>query len=258
VNIVIAKDRPQLGNWVASQAAAELRKVMAEHGEARLLIATGSSQFEVLDELSQHMDVHWPAVSGFHLDEYIGIAADHPASFCGYLKTRFVDRVPLKGFHYLRGDVDPYGLTAEANQAINAHPTDRPPIDVALVGIGENGHLAFNDPPADFDCEDAYIIVKLDEACRLQQVGEGWFAGLEDVPTTAISMSIRQIMKSAKIFCSVPDERKAIAVQKSVEGEVTPQVPASILQRHPNVTLIVDKAAASLLSISTQQRALKL
>jgi len=255
VQIVIARDRLQMGRWVADRAAAELTQVIAEHGEARLLIATGASQFEVLDALSKHSEVDWRQVSGFHLDEYIGLASDHPASFCGYLAARFVDRVPLKQFHYLRGDSDPALTIQAASNAITANSTanssGRPPIDVALVGIGENGHLAFNDPPADFDCNDPYIIVKLDEACRKQQVGEGWFASMNEVPTHAISMSIRQIMKSAKIFCSVPDERKAEAVKNSVEGLITRDVPASILQQHPAATLIIDRAASSLLSPAT-------
>ena len=276
MQIVIVPDRLHMGRWVADRAAAELTRVIAEHGEARLLIATGASQFEVLDSLSQHHEVDWNKVSGFHLDEYIGLASNHPASFCGYLAARFVDRVPQKQFHYLRGDSDPVLTIQAASKAINdlstvratsdvapidvapidvapidVAPIDVAPIDVALVGIGENGHLAFNDPPADFDCNDPYIIVKLDEACRKQQVGEGWFADMSQVPTHAISMSIRQIMKSAKIFCSVPDERKAAAVKNSVEGLVTRDVPASILQQHPAATLIIDRAAASLLSPAT-------
>ncbi len=263
MQIVIVPDRLHMGRWVADRAAAELTRVIAECGEARLLIATGASQFEVLDELSKHNEVDWRQVSGFHLDEYIGLASDHPASFCGYLAARFVDRVPLKQFYYLRGDSDPALTIQAASNAITAHSTGhltghstghstgRAPIDVALVGIGENGHLAFNDPPADFDCNDPYIIVKLDEACRKQQVGEGWFAGMDEVPTHAISMSIRQIMKSAKIFCSVPDERKAEAVKNSVEGPITRDVPASILQQHPAATLIIDRAASNLLSPAT-------
>jgi glucosamine-6-phosphate deaminase len=247
VNIVIAADRPQMGHWVAEQASLELQNVICASGHANLLIATGSSQFEVLDELSRHDEVDWSRVTGFHLDEYIGVASDHAASFCGYLKARFVDRVPLKAFHYLHGDGD-ISHTMKSVGALLAASTSRAPIDVALVGIGENGHLAFNDPPANFDCDDPYLVVELDEACRLQQVGEGWFPDLESVPKQAISMSIRQIMKSSRLFCSVPDERKSTAVQKAVEGPVTPEVPASILQQHPHATLILDRAAASKLS----------
>ncbi|MGV3483121.1 MAG: glucosamine-6-phosphate deaminase [Planctomycetaceae bacterium] len=258
MHIIIAADRLQLGSWVADHAAAELQRVIADRGEARLLIATGSSQFEVLDALSRHSEVDWSRVTGFHLDEYIGLSPDHPASFCGYLRDRFVSRVPLKEFHYLRGDADAATTIAAASKAIRSHASQQPPIDVALVGIGENGHLAFNDPPADFNCEDPYIVVKLDEACRKQQVGEGWFSDLSQVPQHAMSMSIRQIMKAAVIFCSVPDERKATAVKNSVEGDVTPDVPASILQNHPHATLIIDRAAASLLSPETVQGATSL
>ncbi len=255
MNIVIAANRSQMGSWVAEQAAQQLQTVIAAYGEARLLIATGSSQFEVLDELSRHNEVDWPQVTGFHLDEYIGLAPDHPASFCGYLKTRFVDRVPLRKFFYLRGDVDPQVTIKSVGIAVNNQSRGRSPIDVALVGIGENGHLAFNDPPADFESDEPYLVVKLDQACRQQQVGEGWFVDLDAVPQAAISMSIRQIMKSAKVFCSVPDERKATAVKQSAEGEVTPEVPASILQTHADATLIIDRASASLLSSGTIERA---
>jgi len=257
VKIVIVADRAQMGSWAAEHAASELRRVIADRGHANLLIATGSSQFEVLDALSRQPDVDWSSVTGFHLDEYIGVSPEHPASFCGYLMARFVDRVPLKKFHFLRGDGD----TSQTMRVVGTELTTGssiPPIDVAMVGIGENGHLAFNDPPADFECDDPYIVVKLDEACRLQQVGEGWFPDLKSVPEYAISMSIRQIMKSAMIICSVPDERKAVAVQRSVEGPVTPDVPASILQSHPNATLVLDRAASSRLSSVALQHAVML
>jgi glucosamine-6-phosphate deaminase len=255
VQIIIAADRNQMGDWVAKHAALDLQRTIAEQGDARLLIATGSSQFEVLDALSKHDEVDWSRVTGFHLDEYIGLASSHPASFCGYLQQRFVDRVPLKQFHYLRGDADPRMTIESVGTALQSHTSGRPSIDVALVGIGENGHLAFNDPPADFDTDAPYLIVTLDEACRQQQVGEGWFASLADVPTQAISMSIRQIMKCDRIYCSVPDERKAEAVRNSVEGKVSPQVPASILQSHSNATLIIDRAAAQQLANRTLERA---
>lgn len=185
----------------------------------------------------------WTKVTGFHLDEYVGLSSDHPASFCGYLQERFVDRVPLKEFHFLRGDQDP-AETIKQIGGILAETT----IDVALVGIGENGHLAFNDPPADFQTESPYIVVTLDEPCRNQQVGEGWFASLKDVPTEAISMSVRQILKARKIYCSVPDERKAEAVRKTLEDPISPAIPASILREHPHAFLVIDRAAASHLS----------
>ncbi len=255
VRLVISSDRRAMGQFVAEAAAAELNKTVAEHGEARLLIATGSSQFEVLEELSKRNDVPWPAITGFHLDEYIGLAPSHPASFCGYLRERFVDRVPLKHFHYLFGNGDCSVTMRTVGEILTSPVTGRPPIDVALVGIGENGHLAFNDPPADFETDEPYLTVKLDMACRMQQVGEGWFATLAEVPTHAISMSIRQIMRSSIIFCSVPDERKSQAVRNSVEGPVTPLVPASILQTHPRVTVIVDRSAASQLSDATKKMA---
>jgi glucosamine-6-phosphate deaminase len=208
-----------------------------------VILATGASQFEMFHELT-HLDLDWKRVSCFHLDEYLGLPETHPASFRRYLKERFCAHVEgPKMFHWVGGDSpDPSVECERLGKLIGQHP-----IDVACVGIGENGHLAFNDPPADFETEDPYLVVELDEACRRQQMGEGWFSSFEEVPTRAISMSIRQIMKSAAIVCTVPDQRKAQALQAAVEGPVTPEVPASILQQHPQVTLVLDTTSASLL-----------
>ncbi len=190
--------------------------------------------------------VDWPKITGFHLDEYLGLPASHPASFRGYLKERLVDRVPLGAFDYIDGEAEPAAECRRVGELIRRHP-----IDVALVGIGENGHLAFNDPPADFETEEQYIVVKLDDACRRQQFGEGWFPTFEVVPSRAISMSIRQIMKSRAILCSVPDRRKATAVRAALEGPVTPDVPASVLQHHSDATIYLDPPAAELLRSAT-------
>ena len=195
----------------------------------------------MLNELIEQ-DVDWTKVTGFHLDEYIGMTDEHPASFRKYLKERFVDKIALKAFHYVAGETEPQEECNRLGEIINNHP-----IDVAFVGIGENGHLAFNDPPADFETEEAYLVVDLDEACRKQQMGEGWFKTMEDVPKQAISMSIKQIMKSKAIICSVPDVRKAKAVQGSLEGDVSPLVPASILQQHKAIWIYLDKEAAAML-----------
>lgn len=247
MRVIVTEDRAAMGAWVAEHAAADLRQAIESQGEARLIIATGSSQFEVLEALAARTDVDWSAVTGFHLDEYIGISQSHPASFCRYLRERFVGKLPLKEFHYLDGEGDARATIASVGAKLIAAP-----IDVALVGIGENSHLAFNDPPADFETDEPYIRVELDEPCRLQQVGEGWFAGLDDVPTHAISMSIRQIMRTRTIYCSVPDERKAAAVRATLEDEISPQIPASILRNHGQVTLIIDRAAASQISPASQ------
>ena len=229
-----------MGRYVAKQAAQDLRNAIRLNGHANLIVATGASQFEVLSHLTQEENLDWNLVHGFHLDEYVGIDTDHEASFCRYLNDRFVGKVSLGSFHFMRGDRIPTKTIKEASEAIAQHP-----IDVALVGIGENGHLAFNDPPADFATVDPYLLVELDEPCRRQQVGEGWFDGIDDVPTHAISMSVRQIMKSNRIYCSVPDERKAAAVRDTLCGSVTPDVPASILKEHPRASLVLDRAAAS-------------
>ena len=188
-------------------------------------------------------DIDWSAVRGFHLDEYVGLAPDHPASFCKYLQERFVDRVPLGDFQYMRGNADPGETIARVGDLIS-----KVTIDLALVGIGENGHLAFNDPPADFQTRDPYLLVELDQACRQQQVGEGWFDSLADVPTHAISMSVSEIMRAKKIYCSVPDARKADAVRKTLEEPISPAIPASILRNHPDAVLVIDQPAAAELS----------
>ncbi len=238
-------DTPKaLGAQAAKQGADTIRKTLRERGQANIIVATGASQFETLASLINEPGIDWGCVNGFHLDEYLGLSSDHPASFCRYLKERFVDQVPLKSFHYVDGsNSHPQGVCERLGKLIQSHP-----IDVAFVGIGENGHLAFNDPPADFETETPYLIVDLDDACRRQQAGEGWFASLEDVPTRAISMSCRQILRSNTIICSVPDARKAQAVRNSVEGPVTPDVPASILQTHGNAYLFLDLASAGTLS----------
>ena len=246
MKIVVAPDREELGRFVAQQAADTLRESLKANNTCNLVIATGSSQFEVLDGLVQQPGIDWGRVHGFHLDEYIGLPCNHSASFCGYLASRFVDKLPLGSFFYLDGTQPPEELRQAASQAIGGKS-----IDLLLCGIGENGHLAFNDPPADFETDDAYLVVQLDEACRRQQVGEGWFDALSEVPEQAISMSIRQIMKAKRILCTVPDRRKAEAVRNTVEGMITPAVPASILQQHPACTLILDTASSSLLSSVT-------
>lgn len=233
-----------MGNAAGKHAALSIESAINEYHEANIILATGASQFYTLQTLVQFDNIDWLKVTVFHLDEYIGIREDHPASFRRYLKERFLTMVKnVKDFHFINGNAsDPADECERLNRLIS--PLD---IHVALVGIGENGHLAFNDPPADFDTELPYIIADLDEQCRLQQVGEGWFKGLDDVPKQAISMSVKQIMKSKKIICSVPDERKAQAVKNCVLGEVSNLHPASILQKHQDCILYLDKASATLL-----------
>jgi glucosamine-6-phosphate deaminase len=246
MDVHIESDKNSLGVKAATHAAKLLQETLRNREEANLILATGASQFEMLQELVRHK-LDWKRVNCFHLDEYVGLPQTHPASFRRYLKERFCDHVAgLKAFHWVNGDCpEPAAECVRLGKIIRQHP-----IDVACVGIGENGHLAFNDPPADFETEDPYLVVELDEACRRQQMGEGWFPSLEAVPTRAISMSIRQIMKAASIVCTVPDRRKARALQAAVEGPVSPEVPASILQQHPHTTLVLDIASASLLSKS--------
>lgn len=242
---LIFKTKEQLGKAAAEAAAGEIKKAVETKGSANIILATGASQFETLAELVNAEGIDWSNVTMFHLDEYIGLNPDHPASFRKYLKQRFLDKVPaLKAAHFVNGDAaNPQAECDRLNQVIADHS-----IDLALVGIGENAHLAFNDPPADFDTDRPYIVVNLDENCRKQQLGEGWFEKLDDVPTRAISMSIRQIMKSSFLITSVPDRRKAAAVKDALEGPVTNTCPASILQDHPDCKIFLDQDSASLLS----------
>ncbi len=245
MEIRISDNKQDMGAAAAEHAACGLRESLSVRGEANLVVATGMSQFEMLEHLVTAHEVDWRKVNIFHLDEYIGLDASHPASFCRYLKERFENKLPHPpaSFNYIDGTTsDPQEECRRVGGLICKHP-----IDVACIGIGENGHLAFNDPPADFETDDPFIIVTLDEACRRQQYGEGWFNSIDDVPTRAISMSINQIMKSAKLVVTCPDRRKAEAVRHAVKGEVSVMCPASRLQEHPDCDLFLDTSSAALL-----------
>lgn len=230
----------------AEHAASSLRRVINQSGKARVVAATGASQLEFLRALTARTGIDWTRVELFHLDEYVGIPESHAASFRRYLRNNLIDKTGIRTYHFLDGTRPVEDVIREVGRELSSAA-----IDVMFAGIGENGHLAFNDPPADFDTTDPYILVDLDEACRRQQVGEGWFARLEDVPTRAISMSIRQMMKADELLVIVPDERKALAVKAAVEGDITALVPASIIRTHPNVTLYLDEPAASRLQRAT-------
>jgi len=245
MHLTIYPTKTTLGAAAAAEAAEAIRAAVSESGRARIIAATGASQFEFLAALVSMPDVPWAQVEMFHLDEYIGFSADHPASFRKYLRERLIEPARVGTVHLLDGERDPREECARVGALITAAP-----IDVAFVGIGENGHLAFNDPPADFDTREPYLVVSLDEACRRQQVGEGWFPDLDAVPTQAISMSCRQILAARRILCIVPDARKADAVRTTVEGSVTPFVPASILQTHEDVTMYLDIDSAAKLKKS--------
>ncbi len=234
--------KEEMGAAAARFGAGRLREALADGGEARLVMASAASQFEVVAALLAEREIAWERVTLFHLDEYIGLPATHPASFSRFLDERFVSKLPssLAAFHRIDGENDPAAECAR----VGALLAEKAP-EVAFIGIGENGHIAFNDPPADFVTEDPYLVVELDEVCRQQQVGEGWYPDLSAVPTHAISMSVRQILKAGRIVCTVPDDRKADAVVAAVEGPVTPEVPASILQEHADCGLFLDEPAAS-------------
>ncbi|HSY91715.1 MAG TPA: glucosamine-6-phosphate deaminase [Candidatus Binatus sp.] len=252
--IKVFQDKVSLSRAAAEQAAAAIRQAIAERGHARIIAATGAAQFDFLDALTKAPGVDgakidWAKVEAFHLDEYIGLPATHPASFRKFLMERLVRKTGIVNFHFIEGDApDPSVIVREVGKQLASAL-----IDVAFLGIGENGHIAFNDPPADFTTEDPYIIVNLDEACGRQQVGEGWFADISEVPTRAISMSPRQILKARELIVVVPDKRKAQAVKMCFAGEISPMAPASILRRHSNATVYLDRDAASLLSPALQK-----
>ena len=244
MNVIRCQTSEELGRRAAAHGAKVIREAIKDRGTARIVLSTGASQFHMLAALVGLPDIDWARVEAFHLDEYVGMPDSHPASFRRYMRERFVEQLPSapKAFHYIAGDTDCQAECQRLGKLIKAGP-----IDLAFVGIGENGHLAFNDPPADFEIDVPYHVVNLDDACRRQQLGEGWFPTFDDVPRQAISMTIRQIMKSAAIVGTVPDRRKAQAVQGALEGPVTPQLPASILQRHVAMTIYLDPDSASLL-----------
>ncbi|HEY6120516.1 MAG TPA: glucosamine-6-phosphate deaminase [Pyrinomonadaceae bacterium] len=244
MKIEIFNSKQELGRVAAEDASNLIQQAINERGEAFLIVATGASQFEFLEALTENRNIDWTKVTFFHLDEYVGINDSHPASFRKYLKERIVDRIHPGKFHFIAGDAQ--NVVKECRRVGDL--ISRQVIDVAFVGIGENGHLAFNDPPADFEITEPYIVVELNEACRKQQVGEGWFSNVEEVPARAISMSIQQILKARMVLCIVPDQRKAEAVRNCLELEVSSLRPASILQIHGATTIYLDPESASLLS----------
>lgn len=247
MNAKVFSNKHLLAEAAAAHAATTIRNSIRERGSARIIAATGASQFEFLEELTKASEIDWTRVELFHLDEYLDIPITHPASFRKYLLERLINKVGIVHHHLLNCEGDAKGAIAEGTREIM-----KTAIDVAFVGIGENGHLAFNDPPADFQSDESYIVVDLDEACRRQQLGEGWFRTLADVPRRAVSMTVRQILKSKEILCVVPDARKAQAVAKCLEGDITPLAPASILRTHPNTFLYLDEDSSTLLRSETR------
>jgi len=244
--IKIFPDKQALASAAADRAATIIRNSVTRRGKARIIAATGASQLEFLAALTILPGIDWGRVEMFHLDEYVGIPGTHPASFCNYLRERLIDKVGMGQYHLLDGTGDPAAVMKEVGTQLR-----QAPIDVGFVGVGENGHLAFNDPPADFQTKAPYAIVTLDEPCRRQQLNEGWFASLEDVPKQAISMTIGQILKANEILCVVPDARKAQAVKNCFEGKVSPMAPASALQQHGAATIYLDPLSSALLSSKT-------
>ena len=239
MEIRICKDRYELGKSAAKQIAEDLKKIIEDKGCARIALSTGASQFDTLEALTKEEGIKWECVEMFHLDEYVDLPVTHPASFRKYLQERFVDKVgTLKAVHFVDGTVEGISkLTEEITKE---------PVDIGLIGIGENGHIAFNDPPADFDTKQSYIVVTLNERCKKQQMGEGWFATIDDVPKQAVSMTAHQIMKCKKIVSCVPYAVKAEAIEKTLHSEeVTNMIPATLLKTHPNFLLYIDAESAA-------------
>ena len=241
MNIYVTKSPKELGRLAAFRIANLLRDTIKKKGSARLLLSTGASQFETISHLVKEK-VDWSKVEMFHLDEYIGLPQKHKASFRSYLKKRFASKLKLKAAHFIDGEGDVNAVIARLNKEIA-----RAPIDVGVIGIGENAHIAFNDPPADFKTKKSYIIVKLDKKCKQQQVREGWFKSEADVPPTAITLSPYAIMKCRQIISSVPFKVKAEAINNTLTKKVSPSVPASILKRHPDWHLYLDTESARLM-----------
>ncbi|PYI53535.1 6-phosphogluconolactonase [Paenibacillus flagellatus] len=241
INLIVSDTPEQLGAAAAKQAADVVRAAVAANGRARIVLSTGASQFEFIRSFVRE-PIDWSKVDMFHLDEYVGLPESHVASFRRYLKERFVAHVPQVRAFFVDGEGDVGANIRELSGELR-----RAPIDVALIGIGENCHIAFNDPPADFDAREAYIVVDLDEACKKQQVREGWFASVDDVPKRAITMTVHQIMQATSIISCVPHQVKAVAVKRTIENEVTPDVPSTMLKTHKDWTLYVDRESASLL-----------
>ena len=238
-------DRNTLGKAAADQASAAIRRAIQERGNARIVAATAASQKEFLEALTSAPGIDWLKVEAFHIDEYTGLPITHPGSFRKMLLEQLISKTGIVKYHLLDGDGDVASVVQRESAALASAP-----IDIAFLGIGENGHLAFNDPPADFDTEEPYLVVELDEACRRQQVGEAWFSDITQVPKQAISMSVKQIMKVKELIAVVPGSRKAEAIKTCFNGEISPMAPASILRNHPNATVYLDQASVALLDTS--------
>jgi glucosamine-6-phosphate deaminase len=236
-------DKRSLSQAAAEQAATAIRNAISRQGRARIVAATAASQIDFLEALTEAPSIDWSKVEAFHLDEYIGLPVTHPGSFRKMLLEQLIQKTGISKYHLLDGDApDPAAGARRVSKELASSP-----VDIEFLGIGENGHVAFNDPPANFEMEDPYIIVELDEACRRQQVGEAWFANISQVPRRALSMSVRQVLKAKEILAVVPDERKAQAIRACFTGEISPMAPASILRTHPNATIYLDENSASLL-----------
>jgi len=241
MKMVVSKTPELNGERVADCVEQYIKSAIEEKGSARILLSTGASQFEFFEALAKR-DIDWTKVEGFHLDEYIGLPITHAASFRRYLKERFVEKTGIAKFHYINAEMDVEGEMQQISEELA-----KAPIDVGVIGIGVNAHIAFNDPPADAETEAAFKIVELDATCRKQQYDEGWFETLELVPRLAVSMTVKQILKCKAIVSCVPHAVKAQAVFDTLNSEVTNMIPSTYLKTHEDWNLFIDEAAGALL-----------
>jgi glucosamine-6-phosphate deaminase len=241
LKIEIHQNTEMAGKAAAQAAARAIQELKQEHERIAIIFATGASQLATLDALIARAHVPWKEIEGFHLDEYIGISENHPASFRRYLRERLMQRVPMGKFFQIQGDApDPEMICSQYARRLQAEQPQ-----LCLLGIGENGHLAFNDPAeANFEDPLDVKIVGLDTECRQQQVAEGWFSGLEEVPSQAITVTIPALMRVPRLIVSVPGPRKAAVMRRTVEEAISTACPATILRHHPDVTVYLDRDSA--------------
>jgi glucosamine-6-phosphate deaminase len=244
LEVCVGDDTVEMAHLAAVDAARALRDTVDTRDEANIMLATGNSQLAFLAELVQQPDLAWDRVRAFHMDEYVGLPPTHSASFQRYMRERVAAKLPLKEFHYLQGDAEPAGEARRYEALLSAYP-----LDLCCAGIGENGHLAFNDPPvADFEDPRDVKIVALEAASREQQVGEGHFATIDDVPTHAITVTIPALLRARHVFVIVPEARKAPAVERTLTAPISTACPATILRTRANATLYLDAESSARLS----------
>lgn len=245
LQVMILESNEELGERAARDFAIATQKAIKDKGEISIILATGNSQLSFVNALNGRTDIEWSKISVFHMDEYLGIDATHPASFYRWMHEKIELKFHPKAFFGMRGDVPAAEEMARYTELLEKHKPS-----ICVMGIGENGHVAFNDPPADFSTKELIKIVELDDIkCRMQQVNEGHFASLADMPLQALTLTVRALLAPETVLVLTPESRKAQAVKDSLEGPLTPACPASILKTSPNAHLYLDQDSSALLAI---------